>query len=312
MPRYPSLWLACLRADRQVRRHGLPSIEDRREAERRQADQPTDRADGLQVADHKVPVEGGTITVRSYRQPATQPAPAHLLAHGGAFCTGGPGQVDALARRYAATVGCAVFSIDYRLAPEHTFPTAAEDYYAVLAWVSAQASRLGVDASRISVGGVSVGAGLAAAAALMARDRAGPSIAFQLLEIPQLDLTLSQPSMARYADGYLVTRAELLRGVTNYCPDPAQRRHPYASPLLAPDLRGLPPAAVLVNQYDPLRDDGERYAARLRAAGVAAELIHAKGHVHSSTYSPMRSARRYVDRTSDALRGAARRHHPAR
>lgn len=298
MPRYPRLWLACRLAQRGVDRSGLVPIETRRAAEQAAEDAAvTPVGDGPTVSDHWV----GPVRVRSYRPPGDG-LPVHLLAHGGSFCTGTLNQVDALARLYAARAGCVVLSIDYRLAPEHRWPTAAEDYYSALAWAWSSASALGVDASRLSVGGVSAGAGLAAAAALMARDRGGPAIRFQLLEIPQLDLTLSQPSMTRFGRGYLVTRTELERGVTNYCPSEADRRHPYASPVLAENLSGLPPAFVLTSEYDPLRDEGERFAARLLGAGVPTRLVRARGHVHSSTYSAMRSARRYRELTAGALR----------
>jgi acetyl esterase len=168
-----------------------------------------------------------------------------------------------------------------------------------------QADVLQVDAKRVAVGGVSVGAGMAVVVAMMARDRGGPRLIFQLLEIPVTDLTGSQASMATFASGYLCTRAELLEGYAFYVPDPAQRSDPYASPLLAPDLSGLPPAMVLTCEYDPLRDEGEAMAARLREAGSSTRLVRAKGHVHSSTYTQrLRSARRYQYMTADALRAA--------
>src|SRR5581483_10860943 len=131
----------------------------------------------------------------SYRPRTSRPTPLHVFAHGGSYWAGNLDQVDPTARRYAWAAQCRVLSIDYRQAPEHTWPTAAEDFYAVLRWAFAHADELRVEADRNSVGGVSCGAALAAVCTLMSRDRNGPPIMFQLLEIPGLDMTMSQPSM---------------------------------------------------------------------------------------------------------------------
>lgn len=300
MPRYPNLWLACRTLDRQDR-HGPVDIDVRRAQEAAMWAARPVPDDGLQVADHLVAAGGHDVPVRVYRRPGADPLPAHVLLHGGAFTTGGIPQVDALSREYALAADCVVVNVDYRRAPEHPWPAAPEDGYAALQWTAA---RPDVDAARVSVGGVSVGGGMAAAIALMARDRDGVRPVFQLVEIPAIDLTLATRSMDRFATGYLLTRAQLERAVSLYCPDPADRRHPYASPALAPDLSGLPPAYVVVAQYDPLRDEGETYARRLREAGVPVELVVARGHIHSSTYSAMRSARRHRARAAAALRAA--------
>lgn len=312
MPRYPSIWLGCTMAARRERRFGLPSIEQSRADSQRAAAQraAAARPDGVHVSDHRLDVAGGTIPLRLYRPAAlaaqpVRPLPAHVFAHGGAFVSGSIEETDGLCCEYAMHAGCLVVSVGYRLAPEHRWPTAAEDVYAALRWVCAEADGLGADSARLSVGGASVGGGLAAAAAMMARDRGElPPLRLQLLEIPALDLTLGSPSATRYASGYLLPRAWLEQGYAMYAPEERQRRDRYASPLLAPDLAGLPPAFVLTCQYDPLRDDGERYERRLRAAGVPVEAVRARGHVHSSTYSAMRSARRYRRIGAEALRRA--------
>lgn len=307
MPRHPLVWLGCRIAARHEDEPDTRPLDVRR-PERLGPSGVTLGEDGVLVDDLRVPVSGGEIMLRRYRLPHHAPGPAHLLAHGGSFWSGSLDQVDALAREYVLHAGCAVFSVGYRLAPEHVFPTAAEDYYAALCWVSGHAGDLGVDAGRISVGGVSVGGNLAAVTALMARDRCGPPICFQLLEVPVLDLTMSRPSMARFAGGHLLTRAELDEGYRFYVGDDERRRDPYASPLLAPSLAGLPPAFVLTAEFDPLRDEGEAYAHRLNAEGVWAQLVRARGHVHSSLYAPrwLRSAGRYRRRCADALRTAYR------
>ncbi|MCW2497500.1 alpha/beta hydrolase [Jatrophihabitans sp.] len=301
--RHPYVWLVCRLAAR-----GEGTLDTRPVSERRAASQtpPNPAPPGdLVLRDHQVAVDGGTIRVRSYRPSGTELLPAQLLLHGGSFWSGSIETVDPLARLYAERARCVVVSVDYRLAPEHPWPAAVEDGYTALQWLVTNAAELGVDPTRLGVGGVSVGGGMAAVVAMMARDRGGPRLRFQLLEIPVTDLTGSSESMTTYASGYLCTRAALLEGYALYVPDPAQRSMPYASPLLAPDLTGLPPALVLTCEYDPLRDEGEALAARLREAGSPTELVRAKGHVHSSTYTQrLRSARGYQHRTADALRAA--------
>ena len=307
----PFLWVACTAASRGPAEIEQRSIADRRSpiADRRAAERspqpPTD--DGLLVRDHDVAVGGATITVRSYRPDRPGRLPAHLYGHGGAYWSGSIQQTDSTARLYAATVQCAVLSIGYRLAPENPWPVPAEDYYAVLQWVASNADELSIDSRRISVGGVSCGAGLATVAAMRARDRGGPDVMYQLLEIPTTDLTMSQTSMRTFATGYIVTSQALAEGYSMYVPDGVDRAHPYISPLLADDLSGLPPATVLTCEFDPLRDEGVAYARRLNGAGVPTQTIFAKGHIHGSTYSAspfLPSARRYQRMAADALRRA--------
>ncbi|HSY14827.1 MAG TPA: alpha/beta hydrolase [Jatrophihabitantaceae bacterium] len=263
----------------------------------------------IDVSDHRVPVTGGTINVRAYRpHNATDPLPAHILMHAGAFWTGNVTGLDSLARAYAESVPCLVLSVEYRLAPEFAYPTAAEDSYSALSWAFAHAANLDIDPTRISVGGVSAGGNLAAAVALMARDRGGPPIVFQLLELPVVDLTMSRPSVAEFGTGLALTREAMITGYRHYLGAPEQAVQPYASPMLAPDLSGLPPTMILTAEFDPLRDEGEEYGRRLGAAGVPVQVLRAKGHVHASTHAPkiVRSARRYRMATTDALRDAYR------
>ena len=232
-------------------------------------------------SDHHVSVRGGEITVRVYRPGGAEPVGVHLFVHGGGWWMGTLDQSDLACSRIVSEVGCAVASVDHRWAPEHRFPAPAEDCYAALEWVAATAVELGLDPGRISVGGVSSGANLAAAVTLMARDRGGPDVIAQCLEVPMLDLTMSQASIDELADGYMLTRERLALEVADYC-DPEQRSGPYASPLLTPDLTGLPPALIATTEYDLLRDDGEQYAARLTAAGVPATAVRWPGHLHGS------------------------------
>jgi acetyl esterase len=257
----------------------------------------------LGVEDLAVPAEGRSVRVRRYRPAgAVGRLPTHVLMHGGAYWAGNVESHDPLCTWYARTVPCQVFSVDYRLAPAHPYPAALDDCYAVLLWVAEQAAALGVDLARLSVGGVSAGGGLAAAAAMLARDRSGPALCLQLLEIPMLDPTMSQRSLDTYAHGFGLSRESVAIGWHHYLPEGAPDA--YAGVFGADDLTGLPPAAVLTAGCDPLRDEGETYAARLDAARVPVSAYRASGHVHASPYLTrfLPSARRAVGWTTDALR----------
>jgi acetyl esterase len=232
-------------------------------------------------ADHSVRVSVGEIAVRVYRPEVGEAVGCHLFIHGGGWWMGTLDQSDLACSRLVNEVGCAVVSVDHRWSPEWRFPVPAEDCYAALSWVAASSAELGFDPGRISVGGVSSGANLAAATTLMARDRGGPDVIAQSLEVPILDLTLSPASIDQLAEGYMLTRERLALEVADYC-DPELRTDPYASPLLAPDLAALPPALIATAEYDLLRDDGESYAARLSAAGVPATAVRWPGHLHGS------------------------------
>lgn len=310
MPRYPAVWLACKLTERATRPLGYATIESNR-ARLRALDAPRGDVGGaVTITEHRIPVAGGTVAARVHTPAGNRPGAAHLLFHAGGFCYGGPVELDAVAALYARVADCVVIVPQYRLAPEHPYPTAPDDAYAALAWTVERAAELGIDPRRISIGGISAGGCVAAAVTLMARDRGGPPLVFQLLEIPVTDLTASCRSLRRYGKGYLLTEAELLTNYALYVPDVDRRREPYASPLLAADLSGLPPALIVTAQYDPLRDEGETYARRLSAAGVPVETVRARGHVHSSTYTPMRSAVRYRQRAADALARAHSRADP--
>ena len=255
----------------------------------------------LQVQDHRA----GDVRVRGYRPGgASGPLPAHVLIHGGAYWAGSVEAYDPLCAWYARNVPCQVFSVDYRLAPEHPYPVGAEDCYAALTWVAENAAGLGVDPTRVSVGGVSAGGGLAAAVALLARDRSGPALRLQLLEIPMLDATMSGRSLTTYASGFGLTRDDVAVGWHHYLPTGAPDA--YAAAAGADELAGLPRAAVLTAGCDPLRDEGEAYAARLRTAGVPVATHRAHGHVHSSHYLTrfLPSARRAVAWSTEQLRRA--------
>jgi acetyl esterase len=258
------------------------------------------------VEDIGIPVADGEIIVRVYTPIGTGPFPAHLWIHGGGFWLGTIDQFDSACRAIANMAECVVASVDYRLAPEYKFPIPAEDCYATLEWLAREATQLNVDPTRISVGGASAGGNLSAVVALMARDRGGPPLVLQVLDIPVTDLTMSHPSITENGEGYLLTKEGCAQYVGFYLDDPTDATHPYASPFFADDLSDLPPALVTTAEFDPLRDEGEAYAERLRAAGVPVELHRMDGHIHGSMAFTklMPSAVEHHRRTIAALRAA--------
>jgi acetyl esterase len=224
----------------------------------------------------------GEIAVRIYRDDWSPPPRGALVVyHGGGWCLNSMDDSDVRCRTFAAHAGVVVVNVEYRLAPEHPFPTPLEDCYRALVWTVENAGRLGIDPTRIAVGGDSAGANLAAAVCLLARDRGGPAIRFQLLEIPGLDLTLTSPSVEHYPTGYILEVEEVRWCVRTYLAG-REPTDPLASPLLAEDLSGLPPAYIAAAECDPLCDDGRRYAERLAAAGVPVTHREYAGQVHGS------------------------------
>jgi len=232
------------------------------------------------VVDHRVPVAGGEITVRAYSPGGPGPHPALVYYHGGGWVIGDLHTHDGLCRSLTNAARCAVLSVDYRLAPESKYPVAVEDSYAALLWIAANADRLGIDRRRIAVGGDSAGGNLATVVALAARDRKGPRLALQVLIYPVTDHDLDTRSYVENATGYVLTREGMRWFWNHYLAREAQGREPYASPLRASSLAGLPPALVITAEYDPLCDEGEAYAARLRDSGVPVTLTRYPGMFH--------------------------------
>jgi acetyl esterase len=226
------------------------------------------------VEEMKIPGPAGEIPIRVYWPEEDGPLPALVFYHGGGWVIGNLDTSDSLCRMLSKKASVVVVSVDYRLAPEHPFPAAVDDSYAALVWVSRNAGSLGVDPSRVAVGGGSAGGNLTAAVALMARDRGGPALAYQVMIYPATNLLyLDTDSHRDFAEGYGLTREHVEFFRDRYLPEVADRSSPYASPLLAESLEGLPPAIVITAGFDVLRDEGGLYAERLEAAGVPA--IHA-------------------------------------
>lgn len=223
----------------------------------------------------------GDIPIRVYTPAAAINATpgVFLWFHGGGWVLGDLDTADASCRALANRSGAVVVSVDYRRAPEHRSPAALEDCLTVLQWTVENAELLGIDASKVAVGGDSAGGHLAALVCQRVRDDFGPEVDFQLLVNPVLDLTLSHPSIEDNAEGYFLTKDTMEWFVGHYLGD-QDPTDPAVSPLRAVSLAELPPALILTAEFDPLRDEGEAYAARLEEAGVPTELIRYDGMIH--------------------------------
>lgn len=233
--------------------------------------------------DLEIPGPGGPLPLREYRpsgSTADEALPALVFFHGGGWVIGDRDTHDVLCRDLCDLARCAVFSVDYRLAPEHRFPAAVDDAVAATRWVSAHAARLAVDPARIAVGGDSAGGNLAAVTALTLRGEPGVALVGQLLVYPVTDQRAGSGSYRACADGYALTADDMTWFRDHYL-DPAHYGDWRASPLLAPDLTGLPPALVLTAGFDPLCDEGRLYADALSAAGNAAQYVCFERQMHA-------------------------------
>ncbi len=218
------------------------------------------------------------LPLRLYR-PAVGTLPLLVYFHGGGHVIGDLETHDVVCRTLALQAGCAVLAVDYRLAPEHRFPTAAEDCIAATRWARAQSQVLGIDAQRVAVGGDSAGGNLAAVVAIALRDLGEP-LTFQLLIYPAVDAHFTAPSHTTNGRGYLLTADSIAYYRGHYLPEPAMWDDWRASPLLAPDLSHLPPALVLTAGFDPLRDEGRQYADALSGAGNRAQYVCFERQIH--------------------------------
>jgi acetyl esterase len=244
----------------------------------------------------------GPLAARLYAPGEAAPGgPLLVYFHGGGWVEGSAATHEPSCRLLAHLAGVRVLSVDYRLAPEHPFPAAADDATAAFRDARARAAELGADPARVAVGGDSAGGNLAAVVALDLRgDPVAP--AFQLLIYPALDMSVKHPSRLRFGEGFILTEEHMTWYQDQYVPDHARRTDPRVSPLLAPDVAGLPPAYIATALADPLRDEGEAYAERLRAAGVTVAL-HRLPQVHGFfNVTIMRSALRDLTLIAGALR----------
>ncbi|MFE2753936.1 alpha/beta hydrolase [Actinosynnema sp. NPDC059335] len=230
------------------------------------------------VTDRHLPGPGGEVPIRVYRPvDGAEPLPTVVYFFGGGWALGSIETSDEICRALANAVPCQVITVGYRLAPEHKFPAAVHDCRAAVAWIAGHADELGVDPARLAVAGDSAGGNLAAAVTL---DRDRPALAAQVLVYPNTDHRGDTDSMRENDDPAAFNRHSVAWYWGHYLADPEDGRHPWASPLLAEDLGGLPPALVITAEHDPLRDEGERYAERLREAGVPVVASRYDGVAH--------------------------------
>jgi acetyl esterase len=265
-----------------------PTPEMAREGMRRM--RPVNQPDLPHVAmvrEYQVPGPGGPIPVRTYRGVGTFPdeaLPVQVYFHGGGWVIGDLDSHDWVCRAVANAAGCTVVNVDYRLAPENIFPAAYDDALAAVKWVAAHAALLNIDPARISVAGDSAGGNLAAAVAIALRDEGAIKLRAQVLTYPIVDLTW--PYDERFSDGVALTNGGMRAFIDAYAPDAGQRRDIRCSPIFAESLKGLPPALIVLAGFDPLYDEGEAYAARLKAEGVNVTVARFPGQMHGFVSRP--------------------------
>ncbi len=245
--------------------------------------------------------DGVTIPIRIYTPDTPAPRPAMVYFHGGGWVVCDLDTHDVVCTAISNRAGAVVVAVDYRLSPEHKFPSAVEDCYAATVWVAENAERLGIDPQRISVGGDSAGGNLGAVICLRSRKEQGPAIALQVLIYPVTDLSAFETrSYREFAEDHYLTRAQMVWFRGHYLACEEDGRNPDASPLLAQDLHGLPAALVITAACDPLRDEGEAYAKRLEQAGVSVTCTRYEGMIH-----PFFSLSGAIPRAFDAIQQIA-------
>jgi acetyl esterase len=259
------------------------------------------------VENLNIPSPAEEIPVRIYTPEGNGPFPMLVYFHGGGWVICNLDTHDAVCRSLANGASCIVVSVDYRLAPEHKFPAAVEDAYAATQWVTGNANRINGDPARVAVGGDSAGGNLATVVSLMARDKGDPSPIYQLLVYPVTNLSsFDTDSYREHGEGYILTKASMEYYRDHYIGPKEERHNPYASPLLAQDLSGLPPALVITAEFDVLTDEAEAYVNRLKQAGVPVTYTRYNGMIHAfySLAGVVDRAKDATDEATAALRSA--------
>lgn len=256
------------------------------------------------IKDISIPgrIEGGT-PLRIYTPEGDGPFPILIYFHGGGGVIGDLDTEDGLCRQLVNLAGCLVVSVAYHLAPEYKFPSGPYECYAAVQWIATHAASFNGDASRLAIGGMSAGGNLAAVVTHMTRDQGGPHFVFQLLLTPLTDFRLLEtPSLEHYAEGYFLTREDILWFMQHCLNGEEDRKNPLASPTLASSFSGLPPTLIITAEYDPLRDDGEHYGQLLKDAGTSVTILRSQGAIHGFVApDPMHEA---LSRSASALRFA--------
>ncbi len=259
----------------------LSPAEARQAAQEALADKAMPREQVANIQNIGIPSAPRLIPVRIFTPPGDGPFPGIVYFHGGGWVVCDLDTHDSLCRAISRRAGAVVVAVDYRLSPEARFPAAVEDCYAAVCWVAENAGKLRIDPARLAVCGDSAGGNLATVMCLKSRDAGGPPLALQVLVYPVTNLaSFDTASYAEFAEGYYLTRAEMEWFRGHYLAQPSDARNPHASPLLAPELGGLPPALVITAECDPLRDEGESYARRLTEAGVEVTCTRYTGMIH--------------------------------
>lgn len=289
---------------------GRPPIENLPLAEARQMVREGSKLTGgeaeplARIENLSIPGPGGPIPIRVYAREHSGSLPCLVYFHGGGYVLCDLDTHDTICRAIAKQSGAVVIAVDYRLAPEHKFPAALDDCYAATRWVCANTEQLGVDARRVAVGGDSAGGNLATVVAMKCRDAGGPALAFQVLVYPVTNFSsFDTPSHREFAEDHYLTRSSMDFFKAHYFASPGDAAHSDASPLLANDLRNLPPALVITGECDPLRDEGEAYAKLLEDAGVHVTCTRYAGMIHPffSMTGILSEARRAVQQVASAV-----------
>jgi len=252
-----------------------------------------------------VPTPETEIQVRVYAPKEDHVFPALIYFHGGGWVVGDLEGADWICRSLAVATDCAVFSVDYRLAPENKFPIPVEDCYQVTKWIIENGPAERIDPRRVAVGGDSAGGNLATAVCLMARECGGPPLVYQLLLYPITNHAFNTQSYKDCASGYYLTAEDMKWFWNHYLRGEIDGRNPYASPLVAKDLSSLPPALIITAEFDPLRDEGEAYAVRLQEAGVPTKIIRYNGIIHGFLdFTDLKQTKVAIDESARELRSA--------
>ncbi|MGK0478954.1 MAG: acetyl esterase [Ilumatobacter sp.] len=256
------------------------SPEESREAAQGFAELGGPGDDVADQSDRTIPGSGGAIPIRVYTPDGDGPFPCLVYFHGGGWVIGDLEMVNAACRNLSARTGCVVVSVDYRLSPEHKYPQPFDDCFEATKWVVEHGDEIGVDGTRVAVGGDSAGGNLAAAVSLRARDEGGPALAMQLLVYPVANHGYDTDSYTRNGENYLLTTDMMKWFWDHYLGSDADGENPYVSPLRADDVSNLPSATVFTAEFDPLCDEGEAYAAKLTDAGVDVRHTRFDGQIH--------------------------------
>ena len=296
-----------------IEAQGNPALESLPPAEaRRLAAESMKPVEGVRepvrsVEDRRIPGPEGEIPIRVYTADTPAPRPALIYFHGGGWVVCDLDTHDVVCTAIAHRAGAVVVAVDYRLAPEYKFPAAVVDCYAATVWVASNAERLGIDPQRISVGGDSAGGNLATVVSLKSRDEHGPAIALEVMVYPVTDLSsFASRSYQEFGEGHQLTKTEMEWFRDHYLSSMEDAANPHASPLLAGDLRGLPPALIITAECDPLRDEGEAYGKRLADAGVPVTCTRYRGMIHPffSLSGAIPQAFDALQQVADAVRSA--------